>query len=120
MSHTPNHIDNGPTTHFYQGKEAGMKEERDRIIGVIQSYAPQLITSGLMERIGDGWVPDETNYDRGLGDSADALYKVLDRLKHSLYDTEYLTDVETSQGQKLIELIYDRYGEEIWKVRDGE
>jgi hypothetical protein len=120
MSHTPNHIDTGPTSAYYQGLEAGVNQERDRIIGVLESYAPQLITSGLMERIGDGWVPDETNYDRGLGDSADALYKVLDRLKHSLYDTEYLTDVETSQGQKLIELIYDRYGEEIWKVRDGE
>lgn len=119
MSHTPNHKDTEATSAFYQGMEAGQKNERERILNILQQ-APHLLTSGLLEQIQSNFEPDPSNYERGLSDAGDALHEVLDRLKSSLYDTEYLTDADTSLGQKLLEIIYDRYGETIWKKRDGE
>lgn len=38
MSHSANYTDTGPTTAFYQGKEAGIREEQERILRIIERY----------------------------------------------------------------------------------
>lgn len=42
MSHSPNHVDTGPTTAFYQGLAAGINQERERILKVLNSYAEHM------------------------------------------------------------------------------
>lgn len=36
MSHSANFVDRGPTTVFYQGLSAGVKQERERIIELVK------------------------------------------------------------------------------------
>jgi hypothetical protein len=38
VSHSESHTDTGITTAFYQGYEAGERNERERIIGLIDRY----------------------------------------------------------------------------------
>jgi hypothetical protein len=118
MSHTPNHIDTGPTSAFYQGRDAGIKEERERIVKILQQ-APHLMTSGLMQDIAEDFQPDESNYERGLSDSGDALDAVVTRLVNTLHDMEEL-GTTTEREQHLLHLLFERYTEKIWEARDNK
>jgi hypothetical protein len=61
MSHTPNNPDYGHTTGFYQGQEAGINEERKRVVKLIQDHAPDLDTLRLIALI-EGNQPDTFEY----------------------------------------------------------
>ena len=44
MSHSANFFDTGNTTVFYQGVEAGVKQERDRIIELLELEASEWLS----------------------------------------------------------------------------
>lgn len=53
MSHSESYQDTGPTTAFYQGVEAGRKQELDRILAILDSFAQH------SELCADGCFPEE-------------------------------------------------------------
>lgn len=125
MSHTPEQPDYGHTTSFYQGQEAGINEERKRVVKLIQDHAPDLDTLRLIALIESNqpdtfeYVTDKEHYEQGLSDAGEVIFAVLDRLKHSVYDLEELTHADTSREQHLIRLILERYTDGIWEKRDS-
>jgi len=44
MSHSANYTDRGPTTVFYQGRNSGIKEERERIIELLEYEASEWLS----------------------------------------------------------------------------
>ena len=44
MSHSANYIDRGPTTIFYQGVNAGVRQERERIIELLEYEASEWLS----------------------------------------------------------------------------
>lgn len=125
MSHTPNHRDTGPTTHFYQGREAGIEEERERIVKLLQNNSTSLEQLRLVSLIESNQpntsedVTDEDHYERGLSDSGDVIDEVLTRLTNTLHDMEEL-GMPTDREQHLLHLLFERYVEKIWELRDNK
>jgi hypothetical protein len=125
MSHSPNQIDTGPTSAFYQGRDAGIEAERERIVKLLQNNSTSLEQLRLVSLIESNQpdtsedVTDEDHYERGLSDAGDVIDEVVTRLTNTLHDMEEL-GIATDREQHLLHLLFERYTEKIWELRDNK
>jgi hypothetical protein len=141
MSHSENSPDIGPTTSYYQGRDAGRIEERERITANIRERVADLMlctkkdTCHELARFIDSYIEEWTEpgqsvreyehdrsteeYLQGMSDSGDVLYGITDRLRDSLHDMEEMTGVEVDMSKTMLNLILERYSERIWERRDS-